>query len=76
MGAWMLYRYRFPFQRTIGLLIFIPMVIPEVLMGASLLAQFVHLLQAAAWLHDAYYRAYDLLFSLRAGGRSRRGSRA
>ena len=45
MGAWMLYRYRFPFQRTIGFLIFIPMVIPEVLMGASLLAEFVHLLK-------------------------------
>jgi spermidine/putrescine transport system permease protein len=45
IGAWMLYRYRFPFQRTIGFLIFIPMVIPEVLMGASLLAEFVHLLR-------------------------------
>jgi spermidine/putrescine transport system permease protein len=43
VGAWMLYRYRFPFQRAIGLLIFIPMVIPEVLMGVSLLAVFVHL---------------------------------
>jgi spermidine/putrescine transport system permease protein len=45
IGAWMLYRYKFPFQRGIGLLIFIPMVMPEVLMGASLLAQFVHLMQ-------------------------------
>ena len=45
IGAWMLYRYRFPFQRTIGFLIFIPMVMPEVLMGASLLAEFVHLLK-------------------------------
>lgn len=45
IGAWMLYRYRFPFQRGIGLLIFIPMVIPEVLMGVSLLAEFVHLLK-------------------------------
>ena len=45
MGAWMLYRYRFPFQRTIGFLIFIPMVSPDVLMGASLLAEFVHLLK-------------------------------
>lgn len=40
----MLYRYRFPWQQAIGLLIFVPMVIPEVLMGASLLAQFVHLM--------------------------------
>jgi spermidine/putrescine transport system permease protein len=45
IGAWMLYRYRFPFQRTIGFLIFIPMVMPEVLMGASLLAEFVHFLR-------------------------------
>ena len=45
IGAWMLHRYRFPFQRTLGLLIFVPMVIPEVLMGVSLLAEFVHLLK-------------------------------
>ncbi len=45
IGAWMLYRYRFPFQRTIGLLIFIPMVMPEVLMGVSLLTEFVQLLK-------------------------------
>lgn len=45
IGAWMLYRYRFPLQRVIGLLIFIPMVMPEVLMGVSLLAEFVHLLK-------------------------------
>jgi spermidine/putrescine transport system permease protein len=45
LGAWMLYRYRFPFQHTIGLLIFIPMVMPEVLMGLSLLVEFVHLLK-------------------------------
>ena len=67
MGAWMLYRYRFPFQRTIGFLIFIPMVIPDVLMGASLLAEFVHLLQAAAWLYDAHYCTHHFLFSVRAG---------
>jgi spermidine/putrescine transport system permease protein len=45
LGGWMLYRYRFPFRRTIGLLIFIPMVMPEVLMGLSLLVEFVHLLK-------------------------------
>jgi spermidine/putrescine transport system permease protein len=43
IGAWMLYRYRFPFQRLIGLLIFVPMVMPEVLMGVSLLVLFVQL---------------------------------
>jgi len=41
-GAWLLHRYRFPFRQAIGLLIFIPMVMPEVLMGASLMAQFIH----------------------------------
>jgi spermidine/putrescine transport system permease protein len=42
-AAWLLHRYRFPAQRTIGLLIFIPLVIPEVLMGVSLLVLFVAL---------------------------------
>ena len=36
LGAWLLHRYRFPFVATIGLLIFVPMVVPEVLMGVSL----------------------------------------
>jgi ABC-type spermidine/putrescine transport system, permease component II len=44
IGAWLLYRYRFPFQRAIGLLIFVPMVIPEVLMGVSLMVLFSNLL--------------------------------
>lgn len=44
LGAWMLHRYHFPFQRTLGLLIFIPMVMPEVLMGVSLLVLFVQFL--------------------------------
>jgi spermidine/putrescine transport system permease protein len=44
IGAWMLYRYKFPFQRAIGLLIFVPMVMPEVLMGVSLLVLFVQLM--------------------------------
>jgi len=42
-AAWLLYRYRFPAQQLIGLLIFIPMVMPEVLMGTSLLVLFVAL---------------------------------
>lgn len=42
-AAWLLHRYRFPAQRAIGLLIFIPLVIPEVLMGMSLLVLFVSL---------------------------------
>jgi len=43
VGAWMLFRYRFPARRALGLLIFIPMVMPEVLMGVSLLILFVNL---------------------------------
>jgi len=44
LGAWILHRYRFPFQRALGLLIFIPMVMPEVLMGVSFLVLFVQVL--------------------------------
>jgi len=42
-AAWLLYRYRFPAQQFLGLLIFVPMVMPEVLMGVSLLVLFVTL---------------------------------
>jgi len=40
LGAWLLYRYRFPFPRLTNTLIFIPMVIPEIIMGVSLLIFF------------------------------------
>jgi spermidine/putrescine transport system permease protein len=40
-AAWLLHRYQFPARRTLGLLILIPMVMPEVLMGVSLLVLFV-----------------------------------
>jgi len=43
IGAWLMFRYRFPARRALGLLIFIPMVMPEVLMGVSLMALFVQL---------------------------------
>lgn len=36
LGAWMLYRYTFPWTRAIGTLVFLPMVVPEVIMGLSL----------------------------------------
>lgn len=39
-GAWLLYRYRFPALRSISTLIFIPMIIPEIIMGISLLIFF------------------------------------
>ncbi len=41
IGAWLMFRYRFPARRFLGLLIFIPMIMPEVLMGVSLMALFV-----------------------------------
>lgn len=40
VGAWLLYRYRFPALRSITTLIFIPMIIPEIIMGISLLIFF------------------------------------
>ena len=40
IGAWLLYRYRYPGFRVLSTLIFIPMVIPEVIMGVSLLILF------------------------------------
>lgn len=40
-GAWLLFRYRFPAVRMLSTLIFIPMIIPEVIMGVSLLIFFV-----------------------------------
>lgn len=43
LGAWLLHRYRFPGSRAIALLVFVPMAIPEVLMGVSLLLLFVAL---------------------------------
>ncbi|EYF05979.1 ABC transporter permease [Chondromyces apiculatus] len=39
-GGWLLHRYRFPALRTISTLIFIPMIIPEIIMGISLLIFF------------------------------------
>lgn len=39
-GAWLLHRYRFPMLKTMSTLIFVPMVIPEIIMGVSLLIFF------------------------------------
>ena len=41
LGAWMLYRYRFSIHRTLEAFIFVPMIMPEILMGVSLLVLFV-----------------------------------
>ncbi len=40
-GAWLLHRYRFRFSRAIQTLVAIPMVMPEILLGISLLIMFV-----------------------------------
>jgi spermidine/putrescine transport system permease protein len=39
-GAWLLHRYRFPLLKSLRTLIFVPMVIPEIIMGVSLLIFF------------------------------------
>jgi spermidine/putrescine transport system permease protein len=39
-GAWLLFRYRFPAVRWLSMLVFIPMAVPEILMGVSLLVLF------------------------------------
>lgn len=55
LGAWLLYKYRFPFRRAINALIFFPMVIPEIIMGISLLILFS---MAFRWL-DAWQMAVE-----------------
>jgi spermidine/putrescine transport system permease protein len=40
-GGWLLYRFRFPAVRLIQTMVFVPMIIPEVVMGVSLLILFV-----------------------------------
>ncbi len=40
-GAWLLHRYRFPFARLWRTLLYLPMIIPEVILGVSLLILFV-----------------------------------
>jgi spermidine/putrescine transport system permease protein len=45
-----MFRYRFPARRALGLFIFIPMVMPEVLMGVSLLILFVSMQVSLGYL--------------------------
>lgn len=50
-GAWLLHRYRFPFARSLRTLLFVPMIVPEVIMGVSLLIFFTMLAGPLnAWL--------------------------
>lgn len=39
-GAWLLYRYNYPLSRLINTLVAVPMIIPEIIMGISLLVFF------------------------------------
>lgn len=45
IGAWLLYRYRFPMRRLFNTLIFIPMAVPEIIMGISLLILFASVIR-------------------------------
>lgn len=47
VGAWLLYRYTYPGRRLVNTLIFIPMAIPEIIMGISLLILFS---MAMSWM--------------------------
>lgn len=40
-GAWLIYRYRYPVHEAINTLIAVPMIVPEIIMGVSLLFFFV-----------------------------------
>jgi spermidine/putrescine transport system permease protein len=40
LGAWLLHRYRFPARRALMSVIFFPMIVPEIIMGVSLLLLF------------------------------------
>jgi spermidine/putrescine transport system permease protein len=39
-AAWLLHRYRFPMQQSIYTLLYVPLIIPEVIMGVSLMMLF------------------------------------
>lgn len=39
-GAWLIYRYRYPFGRLLSTLVAVPMIVPEIIMGVSLLVFF------------------------------------
>jgi spermidine/putrescine transport system permease protein len=45
VGAWLIYRYRYRFKRLWETLLFIPMAIPEIIMGVSLMLLFNMLLR-------------------------------
>jgi spermidine/putrescine transport system permease protein len=58
-GAWLLYRYRYRFKRLWESLLFIPMAIPEVIMGVSFLLLFAAIEPSLnGWL-DAMFGVAD-----------------
>ncbi len=58
-GAWLLHRFRYRFKRLWETLLFIPMAIPEVIMGISLLILFAAAAPAVNSLLDAMLGAPD-----------------
>ena len=74
-GAWLLYRYRFPAVRLVQTLVFIPMIIPEVIMGVSLLILFV-VIQPGPRLRHHHHLPHHLLLPVRHGRRAGAAVRA
>jgi spermidine/putrescine transport system permease protein len=61
LGGWLLHRYRYPFMRMINTLVFIPMIIPEIIMGISLLLLFAIVNRTGnAWLASMGYSTEPL----------------
>lgn len=54
-GAWLLHRFRYPLPRVLATLIFIPMVIPEIIMGISLLIFFAAVNRWGNWLLETMH---------------------
>lgn len=50
LGAWMLHQYRYRLRQTINLLILVPVVMPEIITGISLLIFFALINDAGNWL--------------------------
>ena len=63
-GAWLLHRYRYRFKRAWEALLFIPMAIPEVIMGVSLLILFTAISPAInGWLDALFGAAEETRFT-------------
>jgi len=50
IGAWLLYQYRYRFERSLSTLILTPMIVPEVIMGISFLLLFSNLGVDNGWV--------------------------